>query len=258
MIRLVGLAVFYVTGTWGRMQTEGFMLSNILSSMPYDVRWAPTDTQIALPSVFSEPVYYLASGGQCYAFSSSDDKYVIKFFKHRKKQKKLERDFTSYALANKYLKEETGLVCIHLNKTTHINKTLCLVDKLGIKHTISLDNCEFIIQKKASLVVPYLQNLISHGELNKACDALDALISLMIQRSQKGIYDEDSRVHRNCGFLNETPKIIDIGRLCENKEKTAPYLYKKDITSSMHKLSTWLKETSPPLYEHLNEKLSQL
>ena len=59
----------------------------------------------------------------------------------------LKHDFDSYKIAYENLKDETGLIYLHLNKTDFLKQKMIIIDKIGIYHEIDLDSMEFLIQK---------------------------------------------------------------------------------------------------------------
>ncbi len=260
-LRLFSLIAFYWIGTLCLTQTDGFIISNIRSNMTPDPRWEPNSPQVFEKSLFNMPFHYLSSGGQSYVFASLDGKHVIKFFKHhrlQRKPKKLERDFNSYIIAKNLLENQTGLVYVHLNKTHNLNQTISLVDKLGISHKINLDEYEFIVQKRVELVFPYLEKLIRTGQEEKAHKAIDSLLSIMSTRSQLNIYDEDARIQRNFGFLEDGAIILDVGRLRIDPSKCTYEFYKKDTQHTMQRLLIWLQDISPSLSNYLETKLHEI
>ena len=161
-----------------RSKTDGFSMSKITSEMTYHKEFETSSLSNkeldSIRSILDQPYHYLGKGVQCFAFVSADDKYVLKFFRMRRvlpspwlikmpvnesyKKEKISRkfeefmrDFMSYKIAYELLKEDTGLVYIHLNKTNLLHQKITLFDKIRIKHTIDMDNMEFILQKKADL-----------------------------------------------------------------------------------------------------------
>jgi hypothetical protein len=264
-------------------QTDGFTVARIHSDLPYDPSWdvAPlkANEKEHLHHVLSQPFHYLGCGGQCFAFASADDRYVIKFFKHRfrkpctllltqslpepfettrlrklnKASTKLKRDFTSYKIAYEELKEETGLVYIHLNKSRDLKETITITDKLGIAHQLQLDSVEFVLQKKADLVHLHIEELMEKGELEKAKASLKSLMHLIISRCQKGIFDEDAKIHRNFGFIEDQAIFIDVGRFTRDPNRKDPQVYKADLAHITKGLKTWLNEHYPILVSSLDE-----
>lgn len=245
-------------------KTDGFKVTNIHSNLKEQSRWQ-TEKKATEPlsPIFSQTFFYLGSGGQAYAFVSEDGKYVVKFFKQHhwgplakeKKKKKLFRDFSSYKLAFEELEEETGLVFIHLNKTDHLQSQLKIVDKLNIAHTIDLDKVEFIVQKWATPSYEHLDKLAQEKDLGRAKQAIDSIVSVILSRSQKGIYDEDAKIHRNFGFIENRAIVFDVGRFKKDPRRLDPKTQKEDLKKITSRLKTHLEEVSPQLAVYLEEKL---
>ncbi|NGX39055.1 MAG: hypothetical protein KR126chlam1_00375 [Chlamydiae bacterium] len=275
---LLALVIYYVP-KFCHKQTDGFMIGKIHSHLPFDPRWEVEDSEeVNLSNLFSQPFTYLASGGQCYAFVSADEKYVVKFFKHHlrrlpflvkhlplpsslaekradqlaRRKKKLLRDFRSYKLAYEELKEETGLIFVHLNSTKDLNCSAVLIDKLGIRHTVNLDQVEFILQKKGTLALSYLDDLIHKGELEKAKEGVESLVNLVLSRCQKGIFDEDAKIHRNFGFVDGQAMLIDVGRLKPDPRRKDKSVQRADLEKIVAPLRAHLHSLLPELALHLN------
>lgn len=281
---LLLIPLFYFAEKFCLKQTDGFTLLKIQSSLPFHPEWETAPPLKELSSLLNQKFTYLSSGGQCYAFVSEDGKMVVKFFKHhlrrlplvlahlplpskyaalREKQRttrslKLLRDFTSYKLAHEMLSEECGLIYVHLNKTRNLKIALTIVDKLGIAHSLDLDNLEFIIQYKADLALEHFRRLIQEQKVEEGKRAIDSILSLIIYRCQKGIYDEDPRLHRNLGFIGEKAIFIDLGRLRKDPDRTSPIVYAQDLCSITYRLHDWLLKESPELAHYLQERLHAL
>lgn len=282
---LSSLFVFYGVSPFCNQHTDGFSIARIRSELTFDSRWDPSSFESPTPSflhsLLSQPFHYLACGGQSFAFASEDGNYVIKFFKHRfrkpysyfyqfslpkflhslqeRKRKKaffkLERDFNSYKLAFEHLKEESGLLYIHLNKGGHLPKDFTLVDKLGIYHSIDLNQFEFVLQKKADLAYPSIEKWIKNNDLVSFEMAMDQTIDLILSRCKKGIFDEDPKLHRNLGFIGTTPIFIDVGRFVKDTCRIKPDIYKQDLNQIMKPLRAWIKVNHPQLLAMIDEKI---
>ncbi len=257
------------------------MISNIHDKLDFNPDWEVDNPPLA--DVFDQSFTYLSSGGQAYAFVSEDGKTVLKFFKHHlrrptlfvqwvplpkkwrekrnihieKRTKKLLRDFSSYKLSMEHLQEETGLLYVHLNKTTALNKEARIIDKLGIQHRVNLDQVGFVLQKKADLAFSRLLQLVQLNDLSGAQRSIDAICDLILSRCQKGIYDEDPRIHRNFGFVDEKAIIIDVGRLRPDKTRINPVVQKDDLYRITKRLRLYLKDISPQLANYLEETLEK-
>jgi hypothetical protein len=269
-------------------QTDGFALHKIHSPLPYCLDWEttplPAEDNGELMKILDQPFDYLARGAQAYVFASRDRKTVIKFFrvyhlmpplwmtclnfppplqpykiaKMIRKREGMKRDFQSYKIAFEELKEETGVLYVHLNKTSDLNKKLTIYTKIGIAHEVDLDGLEFIVQKRASLFYPSIEQFVHEEGIESAKGAISSLIQLLQARRGKGIYDKDPDLLTNFGFIGKTPVQIDIGRFskwrrAENQENSRDEIIR--ITDDFRK---WLDEKYPPLSEHLLAEIEKI
>jgi hypothetical protein len=272
-------ACFFAAARFCKVQTGNFTLQRITSGLTprpeWDVASLPFQEQAHIKEILNQPYSYLGKGAQCFVFASQDGQYVIKFFRHdhisprrwlqmlpfdwarskaAKKSKKLYKDFASYKLAYESFKDETGLIFLHLNKTGDFGQTLDLVDKLGIHHRLPLDQYEFLLQKKASLAYPAIEEMMKLGNVEQARQALTNLVLLLAKRAQKGIADKDPDLNTNFGFIGITPIQIDMGRY-----RPAPPKFDRDeiirITDNLHQ---WLMVRYPDLDRHLKTQIENL
>ncbi len=279
MLFILGICIWQVP-KFCHSKTDGFTLPKISSTLTYDQRWeTPFPNPDELASIFKQRFTYLKAGGQSYVFASEDGRYVIKFFKHyrmrllpliakvplpkklyalrekqrAKRQRKLLRDFTSYKLAYDLLKDETALVCVHLNKGKASPLSVTIVDRLNIAHTLDLSRYEFVLQKKAFLAYPYLEKLVKEGQIEKAKEALDSFCSLIVRRCSLGVYDEDAKVHRNVGFIDNQAIIIDVGRLKPDESRKDPAVQERDLKKIVAPLLEFLEPLSAELATYLKD-----
>ena len=233
---------------------SGFQVDKISSKLSYDETWEtqpiPQDEKDHLVhEVFSQTFYYLGSGNQTYAFVSSDNKYVVKFFKmHKllpknwltgfpfslfekyrfdhveKKQLYFESTFRSFKDAYEFFREESGLLFLHLNKTRDLKTSISLVGYEGKKFSIDLDSKEFIVQRKAERICDYLPDLLAEGKLDRAREAVRELLELIAVRCKKGFADQDVGIRNNFGFLDGRVILIDCGNLYPRPILETPHL----------------------------------
>ena len=130
---------------------------------------------------------------------------------------RLKEEQESYRLAFEELKEETGLIALHLEKTAPLFATL--VDKLNIEHRIDLGQFEFMLQKRAEMVFPTLAAFRERGDHAAAKRAVERLERLIQQRQSKGIADRDPNVSKNFGFVGDVPIQIDVGRFSRGESQ---------------------------------------
>lgn len=268
------ILIFIGTERFCHYQTKGFAISKITSNLPQRSDWEVSplsqEEHSFLENILNQKFIFLGSGGSFYAFASEDRNYVIKFFKMHHlnpiprlrpyigpildRHKKRERVFNSCKLAYNDLKEETGVIYVHLNKTKGLHKNTIIVDNLGIEHSIPLDSIEFVVQKKAVLAPEYIASLMKSGRPDLAKDALTSVWHLMEAIIKKGYDGRDMNVATNFGFINGKAVQIDIGPFKKANWVKARNFYKNRLYRSARKLDLWLQETYPELSEHFEEK----
>jgi len=269
-------------------KTDGFALYKILSNLAFHSEWEARNKEdqssSELLKILDQPFYYLAKGAQSYVFASADGKSVIKFFriyhmspplwmkaltfpqvlqpfKVRKiisKQNELNKDFLSYKIAFDEMKEETGLLYLHLNKTSHLKKSLRIYDKIGIAYDLDLDKMEFLVQKKANLVFPAVDALIKTEGVEAAKEAICNLVKLLLTRCEKGIFDKDPDLNTNFGFLGRLPIQIDIGRFCHQTEQKTASAHQEEIMRITDNFRQWLDANHPTLSESLLTEIQNI
>ncbi|MGE5196235.1 MAG: hypothetical protein ACM3JI_02770 [Anaerolineae bacterium] len=261
------------------LQTEGFEVAKISHSLPAAEKiWSSLLPQ-ELKTILDQKFYYLAKGAQSFVFASEDGRFVVKFFrfpskrslkaiswlpsflssfwqeKKERKQKLFDSEIASYKIAESEFSQETGLLYLHLVQSCDLKK-LTIVDKLQIVHEIDLNHTAFAVQKKATLLYPKIQELMSQSNLEGAKQALSKLLELISSREKRGIFDQDSNLCKNFGFIEEgsisdRPIQIDIGRL--QKEPTSGKL-----ASSGEDVQHWLNHNYPELSKHFEHKMEEL
>ena len=282
-IPIIYLLGFLGTYPFCLKRTDGFSIAKIQSNLFFNPSWEIKESKFPI-GVFDQPFYYLGSGAQVFAFVSKDGQYVIKFFRHHrmrhplhpfsflfpqflqrrlqktihKRKAKQEKDFSSYKLAYEMLPEETGVLYLHLNKTNHLNTPIVLYDKIGIRHTLELDQIEFILQRKADLLYFKIETLINQGNLNQAEKILSNLIQLLWTRSQKGIIDKNPDLKTNFGVIGERSIQIDIGRFKKDPHPKDPETTKQEMLRITDPLCHWLDEKAASLSKHIRKEIKEL
>jgi hypothetical protein len=279
----------YVGGRLCHQATDGFTILKISSKLPFNTDWEITDLQSeknkSVAAILTQKFYYLNKGAQSYVFASEDGKYVLKLFKFHhlrlpffidycplpeflekwriqrrlKKFEQLNKDFLSYKLAYDTLKDETGLVFLHLNRSKGLQQKLILVDRLNIEHRLESDDFAFLIQKKAQLVCPTIQILMENQNLPAAKKAIESLINLVVLRLKKGIDDLDPNLTKNYGFVEERAIQIDCGRFSKVEKALAdscPPFKVGDLVKS-GSFYHWLANSYPELAEYFKKLLEQ-
>lgn len=262
-------------------KTDGFSILAISSDRPFEERFitrAPSfEEQTLLETAFNQPYHYFGCGGQAFAFFSQDGNYVIKFFKQRlfrpsyvlnaiplpkflhrfrnkrnwKRRDKLERDFFSYKVAYEQLQEQTGIIYSHLQKTTHLQKRIEVIDRLGIHHFLNLDQFDFVVQKRAERVYDKIDSLMRTGMLQEAEQGISEVFQLIITRAKLGFRDRDPNIRTNCGFIGAKAVKIDVGRFVVSEQIKTPEGIKEEVTVIIQPFRNWLEKAYPELMPHL-------
>ncbi len=241
--------------------TGGFSIYKITLSLPPGPDKTPS-------GVLAQKFHFFAQGGQCFAFVSDDNKYVLKLlyapfapdfllklplpdFVRQKilkraefRAKKWRRDSQSYVLAHEELFEDSGLLAVHLGTSKNPALKTTIIDKLGIQHSLDLNKHAFILQKKAELLFPYIKK----HNFEEAKLLLKELVDLLKSRMHKGIHDHDACLHKNIGVVQGKPIFLDIGRF----KRTAGRNTQKDLHAITRRLHAFLQEQEPKLAEYLD------
>lgn len=242
------------------------------------------DEEKQIYEILGQKFSYLAKGAHCAAFISEDNKYVIKFLRfpsqfrpfswfryvfsfhfsdERKSIRQYNLNHLNYHLENyihcfEELKEESGLIFLHINHTDHLHRDIVLTDQLGAEYRVPLDRMTFMVQHKADLIYPTLDRLVFEKKIDQAKDAVSQLIHLFVVCAQKGYVDNDPILRNNYGFFGDRAIHIDIGDMVKNEEvkKRENYIpYIRETTASMkHRLV----EQYPELLDHYERELDRL
>lgn len=290
-IVILGISIFLLARLYYNV-TDDFRLGNITFPLPYEKNWEvaslSTEQEKSLESILAQPFYYLGKGAQSYVFASEDGKYVLKFFKFKhlrpsffidslppigflksykekqaaRKERKLFGVFNSYKLAYEMDKIESGLIFIQLNTESNLVRYATVVDKIGIKRTIDLQNYPFILQYKGETLRTVVDKYLKEGDLQTAKTRLAQILDLYTQEYAKGIYDHDHGVMQNTGFIDTTPIHLDVGKLLKEEKMQNKSYARDDLELVVRNINSWVKKNYPQystsIEEYLNHKLTQL
>lgn len=266
------LALIMTLGLTAYLLKDRFSLKNIEYDGVLDEQYSPPALNLEeekhLNTLLQQSFSYLGKGHQSYAFLSEDQQHVIKFFKftylkpswfstkkqEKSRQKKLRRMFIGYRVAYERDRDNTGVIFVHLAKTTHLNKKLTVKDNFGFSHLVDLDGAYFVIQKKAMVTRHVLQDLLSRHDLKTFKQRIDQLFDLYISEYTRGLFDSDHNIMSNTGFLNDKAIRIDVGRLSVQTDMQKPEVYNPDLKKIISKrIDRWLKINHPKDYNELHD-----
>ncbi len=279
---------FYASARFCHKQTGGFTVWKIASDHSFHPEWdvesLDPKNQAEVDLLLNQPYHFYSYGGQSYIFISADGTTVLKVFKHhhmrsfswidhvplprnfhmilkqftQSQRDKLSHFFGSCTLAYDLFKERTGLIYLHLNKTSHFKRTLTLIDKLNIAHQIDLDHTDFALQKKAELPYERFRRLKKEGNLAEAERSLKSLLELIAERCQRGIEDRDPNIRRNCGFLKGKAIEIDLGSYSRNEALKNPKIGRETLLRQTRRLEQWIVKTYPELHPCFQKQLHEV
>ncbi len=169
---------------------------------------------------------------------------------------RINRTFSSIKLAYDELKNETGLIYLHLNPTNHLQKELIIYDACGIRHKIDLDSSKFFLQKRAIPLEKHFSQLKEKQATYEAQKSIDSLIELLITRCKKGFADRDI-VNRNFGYIGTQAIEIDSGSFLRNPRMKEPPAYKQEIFYATLELKIWLKKNYPEMVGYLEDRVNE-
>lgn len=251
---LLFVVALYATSQFCHKATDGFAMAKVSTFL--------LDEPIESVELPATTYKYLGKGGQSYIFESEDGRTVLKLFRSSRlntlklihkvfpmmeakigaQEELLKQTLKSYLIAEKYLKEETGLIGIHLTQKSNLTKPLILVDRMGIVHTLNPNDYPFVVQEKAILVKEKIAQLMESGKLLEARNALAHLFALIETRQEKGIHDGDPNLMKNFGFCGDRPIQIDGGRF-----SLLPLPPNDKFNQSKEELQNWIHQHYPEL-----------
>ncbi|MES2345521.1 MAG: hypothetical protein V4494_06265 [Chlamydiota bacterium] len=238
-------------------KSSGFGVNKISSNFLYHSEWEVAgEEDPSLKEIISQPFHYLNAGFQSFAFVSEDGKYVLKFFKieeltptfmgkifpikkykieDRQRTQRRKNVFAACKMAYEELKEETGLIYVHLNATDHLKKTVQLFDKEQRRYLVDLDKTVFVVQKKAEMVYKHIGHKMKVNDFEGVKEAVQAVVDLVAARSSKGFMDTDMAVRGNYGFIGNQPIHLDFLGLVKVEEPNEKERIKVKMLGSIAK-----------------------
>jgi hypothetical protein len=97
-----------------------------------------------------------------------------------------------------------------------------ITDKIGMHHTIDLDQSQFCIQRKAEMLSDVLKQMVAEHKLKEAELLISRLYLLFLADYARGFNDNDPALLQNTGVVDGYPVHIDIGQLVRDKRMKDP------------------------------------
>ncbi len=252
--------------------------SEELCSPEWELPSLSADEQKQLDCILSQKFTYLGKGSQAYVFCSEDDQYILKFFKQAKlrprswlahiplsfnpyyrellfKQKKSQATFNACKTAYLELKNESGLIYVHINNSDNLNKKVVIYDKNHKGHTVDVNKTTFYVQKRAQLIYSRISELMHQGDIDGAKRIISSVFDLLDFLGKKGIVDNDPIVRKNFGLIDDIAVQIDIGKMRIDPIRRQNNAYKQEVGSITNNFKNWVQSNYPELSEHFESRL---
>lgn len=284
---LIFLASLGIAGLWHASSKRSDCFSPAFIKTPSEL-FSQHSPQKSIPSsllpILTQEFRFLGSGNQCYAFESQDEKYVLKVIKfhcltenyginwlpswdvfqkvkaqHDKaQQQKLERVLQGFIVANRYNQTHCGLLFLHFPKTSVDIKT-SLRDKAGRRHQINLNEVVFVLQYKAKPTQAVLHDLLRGKNLEQAANHMAALLAMIAEDLNQGLYDHDHNIMHNTGFRDLEPMRMDFGKLVINEAMKDPVFRFQELNKiADQRILSWIAKYYPSYYQYFNEFIREI
>lgn len=254
--------------------TDGFALHRIshLSPPPSpfnEIVLFDQETRKEVNDALTQDFHYLGSGSQCFVFSSADNRYVLKFFKHHRwrfswlnqillapsfctriREKRLKKKYTSYVdtcksycISFEQFKEKTGLLFVHLSTKQDGLPTVTIRDRIDRTYRVPLDEFTFLLQRRATPMIEYITQHAADTE--KIHRVITEYLTFIENRARLGYLNKDPSFAKNFGVLNDSIIEIDIGGCFQDPKKDLHYFYSQELTRIEEKLCVLFKKNRP-------------
>jgi hypothetical protein len=246
--------------------TRGFKLAKMRLEFGPQASWetVPKLKEAEVLRILNQPFRYLDKGSQCYAFLSEDGQYVLKLFRFdqrhflkidkKTKLEKASRFLDGCKLAYVLAAEETGLLHLHLNQTSHTLPILKARGPLGQRFYLPLDRYRFALQKKASSLEEGLKKALSEGQF---IEKVEEIVSLLEQRIGKRIGNTDPSLWRNFGFLENRAIEIDFGNYVWRPDFSEEKPARVEFERYMRSLRSWIEIHAPQYTPDLQTRIDR-
>lgn len=280
---LFSISLFIGIDRFVHRNSSHFSLNKITSAHKNSSEWEmpalSEEEEELLHSILDQKFTYYSKGSQAYVFISEDKKFILKFLKQNKlrpkswlahlplsfnpyyqeklfKKKKTLATFNACKTAFVELKNETGLIYVHLNCTNGLNKKLQIFDRQGKSHVVDINHTTFYVQKRAHLIYSRISEVMHHKQIDQAKNIITSVFQLIDFLGRKGIVDNDPILRKNFGLIDDVAVQIDIGKMRIDPLRKENLAHQKEVGSITHSFKKWLNENYPELIEHFDEQLN--
>ncbi len=277
----VSLFILVFSKGW-QMVTEGFRLDKIEKELPVSNN---EEIDPSILQILSQDFYYLGKGCQVYVFESKDKQYVLKLMRyhkyrlpfwldqlsffswgekyrlerrqHRKKSYAMTMD--SYHIADNILKEETGVIHIHLQKTKGLPQKLQLIDRLHRRQTIDINHHGFILQKRLHNLESVITRFKKKKDLEQIEKTIDSFLQTIVSIYKKGVVIRDYNCLKNAGYIEGNVIEMDVGSLYPAEtDLSDPQAFEKELRNFTKHFRKWSVKHFPTILPLFDQKVQEV
>lgn len=240
---------------------------------------SPIDQEKKVEPLFNQPFFFFGKSHHAYLFLSEDHKYILKFLKshtlspksalahiplsfnphyqdYKHKKEEFARLFAAYQTAFNTLKNQTGLVYMHLYPTHRLNKKITLYEKSGKTLIVDLDKTCFYVQKRAQLIYPRISALMRNGDIETAQTIISSVFNLIEDLRKRGVIDHDLTLCKNFGIIDDKAVQLAIGKLHIDQSRNG--CTKEEIIHIMDPFRRWIQKNYPQLLAHFDSLIFEI
>lgn len=251
---------------WVEKSNGAFRLIKVAIDLPFNLAWEANPPSAEVCELFARPFSYLGRGAQAFVFESEDQAFVLKLFRGSPKmhpamrfwrhtirdkrvrsseEKKIPPLFAACCLAYQKVSTLTGLRYMHLNPTKAELPNIILINRMGKKIPVDLNQCRFVLQRKGVPIQDAFQNAFRENDRLKFTRLAQAFVALLKERTSKNISNSDKTLWYNCGFVGETAIEWDFGRYSTNPKLETKEGKEQEMRTFTTPLQQFLERLAP-------------
>lgn len=251
---------------------HGFRINKLVLDHPSIEQAGSLVPSAEISSMLAKPFRYIGHGGQAYVFVSKDESFVLKLFRKPLNphpwrmwmrrhlfgknprvapDKKLQKLLISSRLSCEVAPDLTGVFFAHLSQTSSELPVTLLIDRLGRKHSLDLNRCRFVLQKKG---VP-VWTAFSTEEKGKAI--IEQFVFKVHERVARKLRNHDVKVSSNFGLIGGEVVEWDIGNFIYDPSLENPKLAQEEMERFEKKMRRYLLKNAPSLLPFFEEAVSR-
>jgi hypothetical protein len=253
--------------------THGFRIDKVFVNLDDFYHWNVVTTaedEAKALKIFDQKFYYLDKGCQAYVFQSEDKKYVLKLMRYHRyklpfwmefitftrkgeayyknrcdhRQKAFYNTMRSYLIANNHLKEDTGSIYLHLNKTNHLLKKVEIVDKARKSFYLDLDGSGFLLQGKVRTLPSVMKEFVKNKDEEMVKKTILSFLNMVDRMMRQKIVNKDYNCVKNSGYFDKRVIGMDLGSYFWDENLENPNTYEDEMNKFLKYFNRWFFKNS--------------